>query len=63
MIPPHGEERIEVHAHWEEILLNKLKDIRFPNIKILNMAQVRKNDILPLVLTFLLNTIILLTNL
>ena len=59
MIPPHGEERIEVHAHWEEILLNKLKDIRFPNIKILNMAQVRKNDILPLVLTFLLNTIIL----
>jgi len=45
MIPPHGEERIEVHAHWEEILLNKLKDIRFPNIKILNMAQVRKKTI------------------
>ena len=40
MIPPHGEERMEVHAHWEEILLNKLKDIRFPSIRILNMAQV-----------------------
>ena len=25
MIPPHGEERIELHSHWEEILLRTLK--------------------------------------
>jgi len=43
MIPPHGEERMEVHAHWEEILLNKLKDIRFPSIRILNMAQTMRS--------------------
>ena len=44
MIPPLGEERIEVHTQWEEILLNKLKDIRFPNLKILNMAKVLKTE-------------------
>ena len=40
MIPPYGETRMEVHGQWEEILLNKLGDIRFPSIKILNMAKV-----------------------
>ena len=48
MIPPHGEERMEVHAHWEEILLNKLKDIRFPSIRILNMAQVHSYFVIPI---------------
>jgi len=43
MIPPHGETRMEVHSHWEEILINKLKDIRFPNIRILNMAQTMRS--------------------
>ena len=40
MIPPYAETRMEVHGQWEEILLNKLGDIRFPSIKILNMAKV-----------------------
>ena len=40
MIPPHGEDRIELHHHWEEIILATLKDIKFPKIRILNMAQV-----------------------
>ena len=40
MIPPHPESRMEVHIQWEEILLSKLGDIRFPSIKILNMAKV-----------------------
>jgi len=44
LIPPHGEERVEVHAHWEEVLLAKLKDIRFPSIRILNMAQTMRNS-------------------
>merc|ERR1719369_374575 len=43
MIPPHGEERIELHHHWEEILLSTLKDIRFPKLRILNMAQVMRS--------------------
>merc|ERR1712013_233962 len=43
MIPPHGEERIELHHHWEEILLATLKDIRFPKLRILNMAQVMRS--------------------
>ena len=25
MIPPHGEDRIELHHHWEEIILSTLK--------------------------------------
>ena len=40
MIPPHGEDRIELHHHWEEIILSTLKDVKFPKIRILNMAQV-----------------------
>ena len=40
MIPPHGEDTIELHHHWEEIILATLKDIKFPRIRILNMAQV-----------------------
>ena len=40
MIPPHSEDRIELHHHWEEIILATLKDIKFPKIRILNMAQV-----------------------
>ena len=40
MIPPHGEDRIELHHHWEEIIFATLKDIKFPKIRILNMAQV-----------------------
>ena len=40
MIPPHGEDTIELHHHWEEIILATLKDIKFPKIRILNMAQV-----------------------
>ena len=43
MIPPHGEERIELHHHWEEIVLNTLKDIKFPKIRILNMGQVMRS--------------------
>lgn len=43
MIPPHGEERIELHHHWEEILLATLKDVRFPKLRILNMAQVMRS--------------------
>jgi len=43
MIPPHGEERIELHHHWEEILLATLKDIRFPKLRLLNMAQVMRS--------------------
>jgi len=43
MIPPHGEERIELHHHWEEILLASLKDIRFPKLRVLNMAQVMRS--------------------
>jgi len=42
MIPPYGETRMEVHGQWEEILLNKLGDIRFPSIKILNMAKIMR---------------------
>ena len=42
MIPPHGEDRIELHHHWEEIILSTLKDVKFPKIRILNMAQVTK---------------------
>jgi hypothetical protein len=40
MIPPHGEERMEVLQHWEDILLYALRDIVFPKIRILNMALV-----------------------
>ena len=41
MIPPHSEDTIEVHHHhWERIILATLKDIKFPKIRILNMAQV-----------------------
>ena len=40
MILPHGEDTIELHHHWEEIILATLKDIKFPRIRILNMAQV-----------------------
>ena len=40
MIPPHSEDRIELHRHWEEIILATLKDIKFPKIRIFNMAQV-----------------------
>ena len=40
MITPHGEDTIELHHHWEEIILATLKDIKFPKIRILNMAQV-----------------------
>jgi hypothetical protein len=40
MIPPHGEERMEVLQHWEDILLYTLRDIVFPKIRILNMALV-----------------------
>ena len=43
MIPPHGEERIELHHHWEEIVLSTLKDIKFPKIRILNMGQVMRS--------------------
>jgi len=43
MIPPHGEDRIELHHHWEEIILSTLKDIKFPKIRILNMAQVMRS--------------------
>ena len=43
MVPPHGEDRIELHHHWEEIVLNTLKDIKFPKIRILNMAQVMRS--------------------
>ena len=25
MVPPHGEERIELHHHWEEVLLATLR--------------------------------------
>ena len=39
MIPPHSEDRIELHHHWEEIILATLKDIKFPNIRILKMAH------------------------
>merc|ERR1719402_230744 len=39
MVPPHGEERIELHHHWEEVLLATLRDIRFPKLRVLNMAQ------------------------
>jgi len=44
MIPPHGEERVEVHKAWEDIVLSYLKDIRFPSIRILNMAQTMRNS-------------------
>ena len=40
MVPPHGEERIELHHHWEEVLLATLRDVRFPKLRVLNMAQV-----------------------
>ena len=40
MIPPHFEDTIELQHHWEEIILATLKDIKFPKIRILNMAQV-----------------------
>ena len=46
MIPPHGAERMEVLQHWEEVLLNTLKEIVFPKIRILNMAQVRQNTLI-----------------
>jgi hypothetical protein len=39
MITPHGENTIELHHHWEEIILATLKDIKFPNIRILKMAH------------------------
>jgi hypothetical protein len=42
MIPPHGAERMEVMQHWEEVLLATLREIVFPKIRILNMAQVLK---------------------
>merc|ERR1719402_600496 len=42
MVPPHGEERIELHHHWEEVLLATLRDIRFPKLRVLNMAQVMR---------------------
>ena len=29
MITPHGENTIELHHHWEEIILATLKDIKF----------------------------------
>merc|ERR1719445_36751 len=45
MIPPHGEERLELHHHWEEIVLSTLKDIKFPKIRILNMGQVMRSTI------------------
>ena len=35
-----GEDTIELHHHWEEIILATLKDIKFPKIRILNIAQV-----------------------
>jgi len=44
LIPPHGEERVEVHTHWEEVLLAKLKEIRFPSIRILNIAQTMRSS-------------------
>ena len=40
MIPPHFEDTIKLQHHWEEIILATLKDIKFPKIRILNMAQV-----------------------
>ena len=40
MITPHSEDTIELHHHWEEIILATLKDIKFPKIRILNIAQV-----------------------
>jgi len=43
MIPPHGEERIELHHHWEEVLLVTLKEVPFPRLRILNMAQVMRS--------------------
>merc|ERR1719435_429875 len=43
MVPPHGEERIELHHHWEEVLLATLKELRFPRLRILNMAQVMRS--------------------
>jgi hypothetical protein len=46
MIPPHGADRMEVLQHWEEVLLSTLRDIVFPKIRILNMAQVRTNPTL-----------------
>ena len=51
MIPPHGEDRIELHHHWEEIILSTLKDVKFPKIRILNMAQVSINLSLKISLT------------
>ena len=32
MIPPHGEDRIELHHHWEEIILATLKHIKFTKL-------------------------------
>ena len=32
MIPPHGEDRIELHHHWEEIILSTLKHIKFTKL-------------------------------
>merc|ERR1740123_626274 len=43
MVPPHGEERIELHHHWEEVLLATLRDVRFPKLRVLNMAQVMRS--------------------
>ena len=43
MIPPHSEDRIELHHHWEEIVLDTLKEVRFPRLRILNMAQVMRS--------------------
>ena len=51
MIPPHGEDRIELHHHWEEIILSTLKDVKFPKIRILNMAQVTISLSLKILLT------------
>merc|ERR550519_213482 len=43
MIAPHGEERIELHHHWEEVLLNTFRDLTFPKFRILNMSQVMRS--------------------
>ena len=62
MVPPHGEERIELHHHWEEVgilpchlrsryaqvLLATMRDVRFPKLRVLNMAQVRRAVGVPL---------------
>ena len=33
VIPPHGEDRVELLNHWEEIVLDTLREIPFPRLK------------------------------